>query len=122
MLKVLDHVAVVARTFEDADAVLAGSLGLTLDKERSNWPNGVNFESEQTRFYFFDVAGSETQIEVLVPDPGSRVAPRASSSAAVPRSTTSASASMTCTRRPNASAPPALGRSSSRVRRTAAAT
>lgn len=71
MLKVLDHIAVVARTFQDADAVLTGSLGLTLDRERSNWPDGVYFESEQTRFYFFDVADSETQIEVLVPDPGS---------------------------------------------------
>ena len=63
----LDHVGVVAYSIEEARAILGDQLGLTLDKERSRWPEGSYFAPEQTHNFFFTVGEGETQVEVLVP-------------------------------------------------------
>jgi methylmalonyl-CoA/ethylmalonyl-CoA epimerase len=63
----LDHVGLVAYTIEEAKQILGDQLGLTVDEERSHWPDGSFFAPEQTYNYFFTVAEGETQIEVLIP-------------------------------------------------------
>jgi methylmalonyl-CoA epimerase len=63
----LDHVGVVAYTIEEARAILGDQLGLVIDKQRSNWPDGSYFEPEETHNYFFNVGEGETQVEVLIP-------------------------------------------------------
>ena len=66
----LDHLGLVAYTIEEARTILVDHLGLTLDKEKSNWPNGSFFEPEQTYNYFFRVGDGKTQVEVLIPEEG----------------------------------------------------
>src|SRR4051794_41397011 len=66
----IDHVGVVAYTIDQAQEILGGALGLELDEARSLWPGGVYFPPEQTFNYFFQVAGGETQVEVLIPEQG----------------------------------------------------
>ncbi len=66
----LDHVGVVAYTIEEAQAILGDQLGLVLDKDRSNWPDGSYFAPEETNNFFFNVADGETQVEVQIPTEG----------------------------------------------------
>ncbi len=66
----LDHVGVVAYTIEEAQAILGDQLGLVLDKNRSNWPDGSYFAPEETNNFFFNVGDGETQVEVLIPTEG----------------------------------------------------
>jgi methylmalonyl-CoA/ethylmalonyl-CoA epimerase len=66
----IDHVGIVAYTIEQAQEILGDALGLELDQPRSNWPTGAYFPPEQTYNYFFQVGEGETQVEVLVPEPG----------------------------------------------------
>lgn len=66
----LDHVGVVAYTIEEAQAILGDQLGLVLDKDRSNWPDGSYFAPEETNNFFFNVGDGETQVEVLIPTEG----------------------------------------------------
>jgi methylmalonyl-CoA/ethylmalonyl-CoA epimerase len=66
----LDHVGLVAPSFEDALALFGGQLGLDADEDRSPLPDGVYFAPEQTKAYFFKIGDGETQIEVLVPTEG----------------------------------------------------
>jgi methylmalonyl-CoA/ethylmalonyl-CoA epimerase len=66
----IDHVGVVAYTIDQAQEILGGALGLELDEARSLWPDGAYFPPEQTYNYFFQVAGGETQVEVLIPEEG----------------------------------------------------
>jgi methylmalonyl-CoA/ethylmalonyl-CoA epimerase len=66
----IDHVGLVAASIEQARQVLGDAVGLELDEARSQWPDGSYFPPEQTFNYFFQVGGGETQVEVLVPEPG----------------------------------------------------
>ena len=66
----IDHIGIVAYTIDQARQVLGDALGLVLDQTRSQWPTGSYFAPEQTYNYFFQVGGGETQVEVLVPEPG----------------------------------------------------
>jgi methylmalonyl-CoA epimerase len=68
----LDHVGLVAYTIEEAQAILGDQLGLQIDKERSNWPDGSYFAPEETHNFFFAVGEGETQVEVLIPAPGAQ--------------------------------------------------
>ncbi|HET6691420.1 MAG TPA: VOC family protein [Miltoncostaeaceae bacterium] len=68
MLLKLDHVGIVAHTWEEARLVLVEDLGLTLDTDRTPMPDGSYFAPEQTHNYFVQVGEGETQIEVLIPD------------------------------------------------------
>ncbi len=63
----LDHVGLVAPTIEEAQAILGDTMGLVIDKDRSNWPDGSYFEPEETYNYFFKVGEGETVVEVLIP-------------------------------------------------------
>lgn len=66
----IDHVGLVAPSIDEARAVLGDKLGLVIDKDRSNWPEGSYFAPEQTHNFFFTVGEGETVVEVLVPAPG----------------------------------------------------
>ena len=66
----IDHVGIVAFTIEQAQEILGDALGLELARPRSQWPTGTYFAPEQTYNYFFQVGEGETQVEVLVPEPG----------------------------------------------------
>ena len=63
----LDHVGLVAPTIEEAQAILGDTMGLVIDKDRSNWPDGSYFAPEQTYNYFFRVGDGLTVVEVLIP-------------------------------------------------------
>ena len=63
----IDHVAVVAATWDDARDVLLAKLGLELDEKRSPLPDGVYFAPERTNNYFLKVGLGNTRIEVLIP-------------------------------------------------------
>jgi methylmalonyl-CoA/ethylmalonyl-CoA epimerase len=70
MFERLDHVGLVAHSFEEARVLLHGHLGLALDESRSPLPDGAYFAPEQISAYFFKVGGGETQLEVLIPSKG----------------------------------------------------
>ena len=63
----IDHIAVVAATWDDAREVLLAKLGLELDEKRSPLPDGVYFAPERTNNYFLKVGLGNTRIEVLIP-------------------------------------------------------
>lgn len=63
----IDHVAVVAATWDDAREVLLEKLGLELDEKRSPLPDGVYFAPERTNNYFLKVGLGNTRVEVLIP-------------------------------------------------------
>jgi methylmalonyl-CoA epimerase len=63
----LDHVGIVAHSWDEAREVLLDKLGLELDEKRSPLPDGVYFAPEQTHNYFVKVGLGHTRVEVLVP-------------------------------------------------------
>ena len=70
----LDHVGVIAETWEQASDVLERQMGLALDRDITKLEKGIEsllFEPEQTYNYFVKVGIGETYIEVLIPKPGS---------------------------------------------------
>ena len=69
MLTRIDHVGLVAASFEDALVLLQEQLGLVLDEQRSPLPDGVYFEPEKTNAYFFMAGRGETRVELLIPTP-----------------------------------------------------
>ena len=70
----LDHVGIIAETWEGASEILERQMGLTLDTEMTKLENGLQqnlFEPEQTYNYMVKVGIGETRIEVLIPKAGS---------------------------------------------------
>jgi methylmalonyl-CoA/ethylmalonyl-CoA epimerase len=63
----LDHVGVVAHSWDEARAVLVDTLGFPLDAERTRLPEGNLYAPQNTRIYFVAVGIGETRIEVLIP-------------------------------------------------------
>ncbi len=63
----LDHVGVVAHSWDEARAVLVDTLGFPLDTERTRMPEGNLYTPQNTRIYFVAVGVGETRIEVLIP-------------------------------------------------------
>ena len=63
----VDHIGIVARTWDDAREVLLEKLGLELDEKRSPLPDGVYFAPERTNNYFIKVGLGKTRVEVLIP-------------------------------------------------------
>ncbi len=63
----IDHIGIVAATWDDARQVLLEKLGLELDEKRSPLPDGVYFAPERTNNYFIKVGAGQTRVEVLVP-------------------------------------------------------
>ena len=67
MLDKLDHVGIVARTWDEASEVLRGRLGLQVDETRTTLPEGALFKPQNTRIYFVRPGSGEARIEVLIP-------------------------------------------------------
>jgi methylmalonyl-CoA/ethylmalonyl-CoA epimerase len=63
----LDHVGIVARTWDEAAEVLLRQLGLDLDAARTPMPDGSYFAPERTNNYFVKVGLGNTRVEVLIP-------------------------------------------------------
>ncbi len=62
----LDHVGVIAHTWDDAAKVLLEQLGLEVDPN-TPLPNGSYFAPEQTNNYMIKVGSGNTRVEVLIP-------------------------------------------------------
>ncbi|MBI2766505.1 MAG: VOC family protein [Chloroflexi bacterium] len=67
MLVEIDHIGIVARSWDEAQQVLLEKLGLELDSRRSPLPDGVYFAPERTNNYFIKVGLGQTRVEVLIP-------------------------------------------------------
>ena len=67
MIVRLDHVGVVAHSWEEASDVLVERLGFPLELNRTRMPEGNLYEPQNTRIFFVKVGLGETLIEVLVP-------------------------------------------------------
>lgn len=63
----LDHIGIVARTWQEARGVLIDQMGFTVDIERAPEPDGAYFAPEGTHNYFVKVGLGQTRIEVLIP-------------------------------------------------------
>ena len=63
----IDHIGIVAATWEDAKRVFVDQLGLVPDEARSPLPDGVYFAPERTHNYFIKVGLGKTRVEVLIP-------------------------------------------------------
>jgi methylmalonyl-CoA epimerase len=63
----LDHVGVVAHSWDEAQEVLVDRLGFPVDFERTVLPHGNLFVPQNTRIYFVRIGDGETRIEVLIP-------------------------------------------------------
>src|SRR6266516_5584942 len=67
MIARLDHVGVMARSWDEADEVLVGRLGFPVELSRTPMPDGHLYEPQNTRIYFVKVGLGETLIEILIP-------------------------------------------------------
>jgi methylmalonyl-CoA epimerase len=63
----VDHIGIVAHTWDEAREVLLDRLGMELDEKRSPLPDGVYFAPERTNNYFVKVGVGKTRVEVLIP-------------------------------------------------------
>jgi methylmalonyl-CoA/ethylmalonyl-CoA epimerase len=63
----LDHVGVVAHTWDEARDVLVDRLGFPVDLDRTELPGGSLYAPQNTRIYFVRIGEGETRIEVLIP-------------------------------------------------------
>jgi methylmalonyl-CoA/ethylmalonyl-CoA epimerase len=63
----IDHIGIVAWSWEQAAEVLVDKLGFEIDSKRSPLPDGVYFAPERTNNYFVKVGLGQTRVEVLVP-------------------------------------------------------
>ena len=71
MLVRIDHIGIVAATFEEGWRLLVDQMGLVIDEGRSPLPGGVYFAPEHAHAYFFAAGDGDTRVEMLVPTPGS---------------------------------------------------
>ena len=67
MIVRLDHVGVVAHSWDEASDVLVERLGFPVELSRTRMPEGNLYEPQNTRIYFVKVGLGETLIEVLIP-------------------------------------------------------
>ena len=67
MIVRLDHVGVVAHTWDEATGVLVDKLGFPVDLDRTRLPEGNLYVPQNTRIYFVKVGLGETRIEILIP-------------------------------------------------------
>lgn len=67
MILRIDHIGVVARSFEEASDLLLDKLGFTLDRDRTPMPNGIYMARENADIYFVQVGEGDTRLEVLLP-------------------------------------------------------
>lgn len=67
MIVRLDHVGVVAHSWDEASDVLVERLGFPLETGRTRLPEGNLYAPQNTRIFFVKVGLGETLIEVLIP-------------------------------------------------------
>lgn len=63
----LDHVGVVAHSWDEASEVLVQRMGFPVELGRTQMPEGNLYEPQNTRIYFVKVGLGETLIEILIP-------------------------------------------------------
>ena len=66
MILRIDHVGVVANSFNEACDILIDTLGFTFDSGR-NPPNGIYMPQENADIHFITVGEGDTRIELLLP-------------------------------------------------------
>jgi methylmalonyl-CoA/ethylmalonyl-CoA epimerase len=67
MILRIDHIGLVARSFEEATDLLLDKLGFTLDLYRTPMPDGIYMARENADIYFVQVGEGDTQLELLLP-------------------------------------------------------
>lgn len=67
MIVRLDHVGVVAHSWDEAHDVLVERMGFPLELSRTHMPEGNLYEPQNTRIFFVKVGLGETLIEILIP-------------------------------------------------------
>jgi methylmalonyl-CoA/ethylmalonyl-CoA epimerase len=67
MFTKLDHVGVMAHSWEEAKAHFTDIMGMPVDLFRTPMPEGSYMAPENVRIYFFRIGDGETLIEVLIP-------------------------------------------------------
>src|SRR5919198_6609867 len=67
MIVRLDHVGVVAHSWDEANDVLVERLAFPIELSRTRMPEGNLYEPQNTRIYFVKVGIGETLIEILIP-------------------------------------------------------
>jgi len=63
----LDHIGIVAPSWDQARHLLLDQFGLEVNEERTSLPEGNFYRPGNTRIFFVKVALGETNIEVLIP-------------------------------------------------------
>lgn len=67
MILRIDHVGVVARSFDEAKDLLVDTLGFAFDEGRTPMPHGIRMAQENALIYFVNVGDGDTRIELLLP-------------------------------------------------------
>ncbi|MCW0216512.1 MAG: VOC family protein [Pseudonocardia sp.] len=67
MILHIDHLGLVARSYDEAADLLLGTFGLVLDDGRNPEPDVIYMARENADIYFVKVGGGETRIELLLP-------------------------------------------------------
>jgi methylmalonyl-CoA/ethylmalonyl-CoA epimerase len=67
MLTRLDHIGIVAPSWDMARGMLIDQFGLEVNESRTSLPDGNYYRPGNTRIFFVTVALGETDIEVLIP-------------------------------------------------------
>ena len=67
MFRRIDHIGVVAHSWNEAKDVLISLMGFEIDQGRGAGEEGRLFKPENTRNYFIQVGEGETVIEIIVP-------------------------------------------------------
>ena len=67
MFRRIDHIGIVAHSWQEAKEVLLGQMGFVVDESRGAGEEGRLFAPENTRNYFIQVGEGDTVIEIIVP-------------------------------------------------------
>ena len=67
MILRIDHLGLVARSFEEASGLLLDKLGFTIDVDRTPMPAGIYMARENADIYFVEVGEGDTRLELLLP-------------------------------------------------------
>ena len=67
MITKLDHIGVMAHSYEEAQDHFGDAMAFLIDGNRTPMPEGSYMAAENVRIYFYRVGDGETLVEVLVP-------------------------------------------------------
>jgi methylmalonyl-CoA/ethylmalonyl-CoA epimerase len=63
----VDHVGIVAASWDTARGLLLDQFGLSVNEERTSLPDGNYYRPGNTRIFFVKTPLGETDVEVLIP-------------------------------------------------------